>query len=575
MHGYFEYMTNLQYKNRSLMKQVDDFKSGETYRKKDEEYKKLLRLYHKEMKRMKDEVAQAHNETIRVRKIWDEVTDDLEKEHQAEVRGLLAEIKRLKKSNLELIRQRDEALDKYRDRNRDFYDVSVQLLEEREKNKKLIAQVNRDFENSSIPSSMQKAGRKRIPNSREKTGRKPGGQPGHQGHCRKKHNVTESHEIPAPEKYTESPDYYETGRIIRKQKVSIKMSVDVTEYTTKEYRNRITGARVHAPFPKGYVNEVNYDGTVKAFAFLLSNECNVSHAKIKKLISEMTDGAVEISVGMINGLCEEFSLKTEPEKKEIIKELMLSPVMNADFTNANVNGKSAQVLVLASPTADVALYIAKEKKGHEGVKGTPLEKYVGIVTHDHEITFYSYGTGHQECIQHNCRYLIGSIQNEPELNWNVQMHELFREMLHYRNGLGENDDLDEEKVREFEERYDRILDKAEEEYADNPPGDYYREGYNLFKRLRKYKENELLFLHDKRVPSNNSLCERLARVYKRKQKQAITLRSQNNLGYICDGLSIVYLLRTKAKGSVYQEISDIYERQKPAMFQKIKKDARA
>lgn len=45
MHGYFEYMTNLQYKNRSLMKQVDDFKSGETYRKKDEEYKKLLRLY--------------------------------------------------------------------------------------------------------------------------------------------------------------------------------------------------------------------------------------------------------------------------------------------------------------------------------------------------------------------------------------------------------------------------------------------------------------------------------------------------------------------------------------------------
>ena len=106
--------------------------------------------------------------------------------------------------------------------------------------------------------------------------------------------------------------------------------------------------------------------------------------------SEMTDGEVKISVGMINGLCEEFSLKTGPEKKEIIKELVLSPVMNVDFTNANVNGKSVQVLVLASQTADVALYIAREKKGHEGVKGTPLEKYVGIVTHDHEITFYSW-----------------------------------------------------------------------------------------------------------------------------------------------------------------------------------------
>ena len=55
---------------------------------------------------------------------------------------------------------------------------------------------------------------------------------------------------------------------------------------------------------------------------------------------------------------------------------MTSPVMNADFTNANVNGGSAQVLVLASPQENVALYIGREKKGHEGVKGTPLEDYV-------------------------------------------------------------------------------------------------------------------------------------------------------------------------------------------------------
>ncbi len=364
------------------------------------------------------------------------------------------------------------------------------------------------------------------------------------------------------------------GRIIRKQKVAIKMSVSVTEYTTKEYRNRVTGARVHAPFPKGYVNEVNYDGTIKAFAFLLGNECNVSHAKIKKLISEMTNGEVDISVGMINGLCKEFSEKTEAEKAEILKELMLSPVMNADFTNANVNGNSAQVLVLASPMTDAALYIAREKKGHEGVKGTALENYVGILVHDHDRTFYSYGTGHQECIQHNCRYLIGSIQNEPELSWNRKMHELFREMLHYKNGLGKTEDFDKEKVRKYEERYDAILAIAEQEYADAPPGDYYREGYNLFLRLRKYKENELLFLHDKRVPANNSLCERLARVFKRKQKQAITLRSQENLGYICDGLSIVYLLRAKEK-SVYDEISQIYERQKPVLTTVNKEDVKA
>ena len=56
---------------------------------------------------------------------------------------------------------------------------------------------------------------------------------------------------------------------------------------------------------------MNYDGSVKALAFLLSNECGVSHGKIRKLISELTEGKLALSDGMINGLCREFSAKTE------------------------------------------------------------------------------------------------------------------------------------------------------------------------------------------------------------------------------------------------------------------------
>ncbi|MDE7313824.1 MAG: hypothetical protein K2N87_19735 [Eubacterium sp.] len=58
------------------------------------------------------------------------------------------------------------------------------------------------------------------------------------------------------------------------------------------------------------------------------------------------------------------------------------------------------------------------------------------------------------------------------------------------------------------------------------------------------------------------LCERLARVYKRKQKQAVTLRSLENLCYICDGLSIVYLLCANEE-NVYQKIAEIYDRERP------------
>lgn len=162
-----------------------------------------------------------------------------------------------------------------------------------------------------------------------------------------------------------------------------------------------------------------------------------SHGKIRRLISELIDGRVELSDGMINGLCAEFSAITEGKKKEILKKLMTSPVMNADFTNASVNGKGAQVLVLASPSENAALYIGREKKGHAGIRGTPLEDYAGTVVHDHDRTFYSNGTGHQECTQHDIRYLTGSILNKAELAWNVEMLSLFRKMLHYRNGLPE------------------------------------------------------------------------------------------------------------------------------------------
>lgn len=559
----FEFYSGLQYRVKAQARIIREFESGERYLKLEEKHEAAIRERDRIIRRLEKELAQARQETVRVRKLWFESTDDLEAAYEKKLAQKDRMIRGLQKEKLETARQRDAALDKCREKQLEIYRLGTRLEEVEGQNKKLTAQVNKDFENSSLPSSLQGPRRKKVPNSRIRTGRRPGGQPGHKGHCRKRHLVTETHEIPAPDKYRNSPDYYETGKIIRKQKAAVHMSVQVIEYTTKEYRNRKTGARVHAAFPEGYVNEVNYDGTVKALAFLLGNECNVSHGKIRKLISELTDGEITLSDGMINGLCEEFSEKTQPEKKEIIRRLMASPVMNADFTNARVNEKGAQVLVLASPSEGVALYIGREKKGHEGIKGTPLENYVGIVVHDHDLTFYNYGEGHQECIQHDCRYLIGSKENEPEREWNHQMYDLIREMLHYRNSLGVGVMPDGKKVEGFEERYDKILEKAEEEYKDDPPGEYYKEGYNLYLRLKKYKESELRFLHDIRVPANNSLCERLARVYKRKQKQAITLRSQKSLEYICDGLSIVYLLRSKEEGSVYKEICDIYSRKRP------------
>jgi hypothetical protein len=272
-------------------------------------------------------------------------------------------------------------------------------------------------------------------------------------------------------------------------------------------------------------------------------------------MSEVTNGELQISKGMINGLCKEFSEKTTAEQKKAFADILLSPVMHVDFTSARVNGKSMQVAVCATP--DIVLYFAREQKGFEGVKGTPVEDYMHTLVHDHDRTFYHYGSAHQECLDHVLRYLKASVENEPHLVWNVQMRALLQEMIHYRNGLAEGEWISDEKAADFTARYIAVLSRAQKEYEYEPPTKYYVDGYNLYRRLESFMESHLLFLHDMNVPTNNNLCERLLRVYKRKQKQMMTFRSDDSLEYVCSCLSIIAMLRADGK-NLYTSIAEFF-----------------
>jgi hypothetical protein len=240
--------------------------------------------------------------------------------------------------------------------------------------------------------------------------------------------------------------------------------------------------------------------------------------------------------------------------------MQLSPVMNIDFTTAHVNGKQFCVTVCATDT--YVLYFAREHKGHKGVEGTPAQFYYGILVHDHESTFYSYGDGHQECLDHILRYLKDSMINETGFKWNIQMRDLIREMIHWRKHLDPNvklnpNEIDSAKVADFESRYDKILALAQYEYDFVPPSKYYKEGFNLYLRMKKYKTEHLLFLHDRRVPYSNSLAERRARLYKRKEHQVMTFRSFGGLEEYCESLSIIETLRSQNK-NLYESISTIF-----------------
>lgn len=419
------------------------------------------------------------------------------------------------------------------------------------------AQINRDYENSSIPSS-KALNRKKISNSREKSGRKPGGQPGHKGHGRKKQELTAEPVLLAPPpEVLEDPNFKKTSKTIVKQLVNVRMVLDVVEYRADVYYNSRTGERIHAAFPAGIKDDVNYGGSIKAFLFLLNNDCCTSIDKSRKFLSDLTDGKLNISKGMINKLSREFAQKTEQERKRLFSDILLSPVMHTDCTSAKENGKNVYVYVCAPPDG-TAMYFAREKKGHEGVKGTPVEDYQGTLIHDHDRTFYNYGTAHQECLAHILRYLKDSINNEPDRTWNRQMRALIQEMIHYRNGQERDAKPDVEKIRSFEERYSRILRNARSEYEYIPASDYYKEGYNLYQRLEAYKSSHLLFLTDHRVPATNDEAERLLRRYKRKQQQAVSFRGFESIEYLCECMSMLIKIRQNEEANLFNKISQIF-----------------
>ena len=212
-----------------------------------------------------------------------------------------------------------------------------------------------------------------------------------------------------------------------------------------------------------------------------------------------------------------------------------------------------------SPDEEKVLYFARKKKGHEGVKGTVTEDFRGILVHDHEITFYRYGSAHQECIAHVERYLKDSMENESSLTWNRRMRELLQRMIHYRKEHTGEASLDAQTVSGFETEYQEILDKAKEEYKRNEPSPYYREGYNLYRRMQEYKTEHLLFLHDMRVPTTNNTAERCLRDYKRKQTFAMTFRSLESIEELCHSKGVLLEVR-KNNPNIYTAVMEIFNR---------------
>ena len=122
----------------------------------------------------------------------------------------------------------------------------------------------------------------------------------------------------------------------------------------------------------------------------------VSEENIRLFFVEATGGVLNPSRGMINGITAQFQARTKREYAKIFRQLCVAKVEYVDLTSVRLNGKLKNIV--ACTDKDVTYYAYREHKGDEAIKGTPVElNKDATFVHDHDVTFYHYGTQHQEC----------------------------------------------------------------------------------------------------------------------------------------------------------------------------------
>lgn len=419
----------------------------------------------------------------------------------------------------------------------------------REDNDRLKRQINNNSNNSSKPPSSDI--KKNIPNNREKTNKKAGGQRGHTAHFLSKKVVEEKinnkefeHEIIHMGKKSEK----HISKYILDTKVSI-VAKEYRFYPNKEGRIII---------PKEYKTDVQYGSNIKTMCAVLNTEGIVALDRLADFVSCISHEKINISKGSIFNFIKELDRKSEYIIRNIKEQILNSELLNTDATTARCENKN--ICVRTHSTKNLTLLVQTYGKGKKYIEETNiLNRYTGNLVHDHETVMYNYGNKHIECNVHVSRYLKGCYENTRS-KWSLNMRSFLCSLNEYRKSLKAKGimKLEKERLKRYSRRYDKIIEQGYLENKEVKSKYLRQEEQRLLNRLKKYKENHLMFLYDFNMPFDNNLSERDLRHVKIKQKVSGHFNSMEGIKNYLDIKSIIGTLKKQGR-NFYKEIYNIYE----------------
>lgn len=419
-----------------------------------------------------------------------------------------------------------------------------QLL--RDDNARLKSIINNDSSNTSLPPSTdQKGGRPaNTYNSREKTGRRAGGQKGHKGTTLSKAQAEERIASGSCRHVVRNIGDVSSGKYISKYVMDIDIAPVITEI------------RIYADgngkynIPAGYRLDVAYGENIKSLAVALYSEGVMSNDRIASFLNAASGGGLGLSEGSVYGFCRKFAKNAEKSIGKLEEDLLNQTVVSTDATVVTVNGE--QNYIRNFSIAKTVLYRAMKEKTIDAMKKIRFfEKYTGILVHDHETALYHFGTGHAECNVHIIRYLKKNTEDTGN-NWSSEMITLLCEMNQARKGLiGEGKDkFPEETIRGYEKKYHGLIAEGRVQNVGTAHKYAKEDEATLLNRLEKYGPNHLLFLHDFAVPFDDNLSERDLRKAKNRQKMAGGFRKESGHEMYCTILSVIETLKRRDMGII-------------------------
>ena len=413
-------------------------------------------------------------------------------------------------------------------------------------------QLAKNSRNSGKPPSSDGLKKPRVQNLRQKSGRQPGGQPGHSGHTLKlveNPTHTQVHRVAVCANCAANLQAIEPCDHERRQVFDIPpVQIEVTEHQAEIKVCPGCGHQTKADFPAEVTQPVQYGHRLKAQAAYLNNyqllpwgrSCELlgdfyHHTPAEALIQEANTSLVEQIV---------------PSLEAIQQGLIGAAVAHFDESGLRVEGQLNWLHVAS--TADLTYYQVHPNRGQVGMEASGiLPEFKGRAVHDHWSAYFHFQQCHHAlCNGHHLRELQFIVEQYQQ-PWAQAMIELLLDIKAEVEATPPAQlALAPERLTHFEQRYDDLIAqglKANPPPANPPPKKRGRPKQsppkNLLDRLQQHKAETLAFMYDFRIPFDNNLAERDIRMVKVKQKVSGAFRTRPGAETFCAIRSYISTVR--------------------------------